>query len=133
MQAPPSLLHCNSMLLRRRLAGEHLPPPPKTAIAGPEYFGLTHPQVQAAIEDLDPEGLCADYWAGKQARALPWPWPCGGGLVLQGPHASCVDELLPALGPVRAFFVNMQQVSKVSRGHTAAFVVCKVLAACQMR
>ena len=62
--------------LRRRQAGEALPPPPKTAIAGPEYFGLTHPQVQAALEALDPDRLCADYWAGKQACS-PAPWPIG--------------------------------------------------------
>ena len=29
----------------RRRAGEALPPPPKTAIAGPEYFGLNQPEV----------------------------------------------------------------------------------------
>ena len=50
----------------RRAEGENLPPPPKTAIAGPEYFGLTHPDVMAQIEALDCEGLCTAYWAGKE-------------------------------------------------------------------
>lgn len=50
----------------RREAGEPLPPPPKTAIAGPEYFGLTHPDVILRIESLDPERLCSKYWNGKQ-------------------------------------------------------------------
>lgn len=52
----------------RRRAGEDLPPPPKTAIAGPEYFGLTHPEVLAQIEALDQEGQCTAYWAGKEVR-----------------------------------------------------------------
>jgi hypothetical protein len=50
----------------RRSEGQDLPPPPKTAIAGPEYFGLTHPDVLRQIEALDPERLCTDYWAGKE-------------------------------------------------------------------
>lgn len=43
-----------------------MPPPPKTAIAGPEYFGLTHPEVLQQIEALDPDRLCTDYWDGKE-------------------------------------------------------------------
>lgn len=54
----------------RRSAGEDLPPPPKTAIAGPEYFGLTHPELLEQIEALDPEGLCTGYWAGKEVHFL---------------------------------------------------------------
>lgn len=54
----------------RREAGEPLPPPPKTAIAGPEYFGLTHPDVILQIESLDPEHLCSKYWNGKQVSFL---------------------------------------------------------------
>ncbi len=34
----------------RRAAGEKLPAPPKTAIAGPEYFGFNQPEVRFAIE-----------------------------------------------------------------------------------
>ena len=30
----------------RRAAGEKLPAPPKTAIAGPEYFGFNQPEVK---------------------------------------------------------------------------------------
>ena len=58
----------NGEIERRREEGEDLPPPPKTAIAGPEYFGLNAPDVVAAIEALDPEHRCTDYWAGKEAR-----------------------------------------------------------------
>ena len=41
-------------------------------------------QVMAAIEALDPHGLCADYWAGKAEReaaaaGLPPPERRGGG------------------------------------------------------
>ena len=54
--------------IRERIErGEALPPPPRTAIAGPEYFGLT--QHAPAIEALDPgRELCALYWAGKAER-----------------------------------------------------------------
>ncbi|BDA47156.1 probable transforming growth factor beta regulator 1 at C-terminar half [Coccomyxa sp. Obi] len=62
------LSRINSEIETRRRAGEDLPPPPKTAIAGPEYFGLTHPEVLAQIEALDHEGLCTAYWAGKEDR-----------------------------------------------------------------
>lgn len=41
--------------MRRRANGENLEPPPKTAIAGPEYFGLNHADVVEAIEGLDPD------------------------------------------------------------------------------
>ena len=54
---------------RRRAAGEELPPPPKTAIAGPEYFGLNQPEIVTAIEALDPHKKCAEYWEGKAMRA----------------------------------------------------------------
>jgi len=39
------LKRINSEIEARRKAGENLPPPPKTAIAGPEYFGLNQPEV----------------------------------------------------------------------------------------
>ncbi len=35
----------NSVIEARRKAGEKLPPPPKTAIAGPEFFGFNQPEV----------------------------------------------------------------------------------------
>ena len=35
----------NATIEARRTAGEDLAPPPKTAIAGPEYFGFNHPEV----------------------------------------------------------------------------------------
>ena len=41
------LKRINSEIERRRKAGEDLPPAPKTAIAGPEYFGLCQPDVCA--------------------------------------------------------------------------------------
>ena len=41
------LKRINSEIEARRKAGENLPPPPKTAIAGPEYFGLNQPEVKA--------------------------------------------------------------------------------------
>lgn len=50
----------------RRKAGADLPPPPKTAIPGPEYFGLTHSSIMPLIEALDLEHKCAAYWMGKQ-------------------------------------------------------------------
>ncbi|PSC71800.1 Transforming growth factor beta regulator 1 [Micractinium conductrix] len=62
------LKRINAEIEARRRAGENLPPPPKTAIAGPEYFGLNQPNIQEAVEDLDPDGLCAEYWAGKHER-----------------------------------------------------------------
>ena len=41
------LKRINAEIEARRRAGEDLPPPPKTAIAGPEYFGLNQPNVGA--------------------------------------------------------------------------------------
>jgi len=37
----------NPAIEARRRAGEDLPPAPKTAIAGPEYFGFNQPEVPA--------------------------------------------------------------------------------------
>jgi len=62
------LKRINSELTRRRAEGEDLPPPPKTAIAGPEYFGLNQPDVMAKIEEQDPDHKCVAYWAGKMDR-----------------------------------------------------------------
>ena len=59
---PQVLKRINAEIEGRRAAGEQLPPPPKTAIAGPEYFGLNQPDICASIEALDPERLCAVYW-----------------------------------------------------------------------
>eukprot|EP00210_Caulerpa_lentillifera_P002734 g2613.t1 len=60
----------NREIERRRRAGENLPPPPKTAIAGPEYFGLVQEDSVSKIEALDPERRCAMYWAGKKEREI---------------------------------------------------------------
>ena len=51
-----------------RAGGANLPPPPRTQVAGPEYYGLTHPNVAPRIEDLDPDRMCTAYWAGKGQR-----------------------------------------------------------------
>ena len=40
--------------------------PPGTAIPGPEFFGLTKPDIVEAIEELDAEHSCTLYWRGKQ-------------------------------------------------------------------
>ncbi len=56
------LKRINSEIEARRAAGEDLPPPPKTAIAGPEYFGLNQPEICQGIEALDKEHLCSEYW-----------------------------------------------------------------------
>lgn len=39
------LKRINAEIEARRRAGEDLPPAPKTAIAGPEYFGFNQPEV----------------------------------------------------------------------------------------
>ncbi len=57
----------NQEIERRRLAGENLPPAPKTAIAGTEYFGFNHDRVVAAIEALDVDKRAAEYWAARAA------------------------------------------------------------------
>lgn len=44
--APQILKRINAEIEARRRAGEDLPPPPKTAIAGPEYFGLNQANVR---------------------------------------------------------------------------------------
>lgn len=48
------LKRINSEIEARRRAGENLPPPPKTAIAGPEYFGLNQPEVRPYLSLLPP-------------------------------------------------------------------------------
>ena len=58
----------NGEIERRRAAGEDLPPAPKTAIAGTEYFGFNHDSVVAAIEALDVERKAVEYWAGREAE-----------------------------------------------------------------
>lgn len=62
------LKRINSEIEKRRAQGEDLPPPPKTAIAGPEYFGLNQEEVMRSIEAQDPERQLALYWAGKEDR-----------------------------------------------------------------
>jgi hypothetical protein len=62
------LARIGSVIEARRAAGEALAPPPRTQIAGPEYYGLTHPTVAPMIEELDPGRLCTAYWAGKESR-----------------------------------------------------------------
>ena len=47
----------NSVIEARRKAGEDLPPAPKTAIAGPEFFGFNQPEVSlspAPAHELQP-------------------------------------------------------------------------------
>ncbi|GLI62832.1 hypothetical protein VaNZ11_005394 [Volvox africanus] len=81
------LRRINGEIEGRRAAGEDLPPPPKTAIAGPEYFGLNQPEICAAIEALDVERKCSTYWEGKMDREAvrkggqpaPSRGPSGGG------------------------------------------------------
>jgi len=46
------LKRINAQIEARRAAGENLPPPPKTAIAGPEYFGLNQPEVLSSTFPL---------------------------------------------------------------------------------
>jgi len=62
------LKRINNEIDRRIKEGEDLPPPPKTAIAGPEYFGLNQPDVIKQIEEQDPERRMQLYWAGKMDR-----------------------------------------------------------------
>lgn len=46
--APQILKRIKGVIEARRAAGEDLPPAPKTAIAGPEYFGLNDAAVRGA-------------------------------------------------------------------------------------
>ncbi len=62
------LKRINAEIEARRAAGEDLPPPPRTAIAGPEYFGFNQPDIVNAVEALDEEQACFDYWTGKAVR-----------------------------------------------------------------
>ena len=43
------LKRINAEIEDRRAAGEDLPPPPKTAIAGPEYFGFNQAEVLISL------------------------------------------------------------------------------------
>lgn len=82
----------NAEITARIAAGEDLPPPPKTAIAGPEYFGFCQPEIADAIEALDPKRKCVLYWAGKEERiaamaGLPPPSHAAGTGGEGGPSA----------------------------------------------
>lgn len=59
---PQILRRINEEIEVRRAQGEALPPPPKTAIAGPEYFGMNQPEFIEAAEALDPDKYCSAYW-----------------------------------------------------------------------
>lgn len=78
------LKRINGVIEELRKQGEDIPPPPKTAIAGPEYFGLLQPEIVEAIEALDPEHECIDYWAGKQEREQAKLDLATGGRVTKG-------------------------------------------------
>lgn len=62
VSAPKVLKRINREIAQLIKKGENLPPPPKTAIAGPEYFGLVQTDIVEAIENLDPEHACDLYW-----------------------------------------------------------------------
>jgi len=62
------LKRINNEILDRIAKGHDLPRPPKTAIAGPEYFGFINPDVVEKIEAQDPERRCTLYWEGKEDR-----------------------------------------------------------------
>jgi len=62
------LKRINESIWTRIRAGENLPEPPKTAIAGPEYFGLNTPDAQDGIEALDTKFECTEYWEGREIR-----------------------------------------------------------------
>ena len=44
--------------------------PVKTAIAGPEYFGLNHPDIVSQIENLPNSDVCVKYWEGRAVREV---------------------------------------------------------------
>lgn len=74
------LARINGEIERRRADGEDLPAPPKTAIAGPEYFGLNQPDAVAGIEALDPQARRVRSFALRGLRRLlsgrrQWEWP----------------------------------------------------------
>lgn len=59
------LKRINGEIEARRRAGEDLPPAPKTAIAGPEYFGFNQPEVRAG------RLTSSDLWSGCIAGSKP--------------------------------------------------------------
>ena len=92
------LARINGAIEARRAAGEALPPPPKTAIAGPEYFGLTHPAILPQLEALDADRICIDYWAGKQACA---PAPMHASRILSTATCAIIISHTPHNATVR--------------------------------
>lgn len=77
----------NGEIQRRIDAGEDLKPPPKTNLAGPEYFGLNCASIQEQIESLDRENRCAEYWLGKEVCTSYQPLPVATVLFGGGPEA----------------------------------------------
>lgn len=59
------LKRINGEIEARRRAGEDLPPAPKTAIAGPEYFGFNQPEARAG------RLARSDFLVGRAAGGQP--------------------------------------------------------------
>ena len=66
------LKRINAEIEARRAAGEDLPPPPKTAIAGPEYFGLNQIEVRAVCAEPRIAAELSFSCISKQAWWLRW-------------------------------------------------------------
>jgi hypothetical protein len=59
----------NELETKRRQANGQPPVPlSKAGMPGPKYFGLKAPHVVAAIEALDEDHNCKEYWDGKAKR-----------------------------------------------------------------
>ena len=64
------LKRIRSTIEERRAKGESLGKAPGTAIAGPEYFGLSCDRIMGELEKLDKEkDICPAYWEGRAAVA----------------------------------------------------------------
>ena len=85
------LKRINSEIEARRKAGENLPPPPKTAIAGPEYFGLNQPE--ASLWGAAVPGPASFATAHKPANELAYT-----GLLDRAGHHCTVYESSSLVG-----------------------------------
>lgn len=69
----------NAVIEARRKAGEDLPPAPKTAIAGPEFFGFNQPEVRLLCCNPDCQRL---YMIHLQASTSAGTGMLGGAQVM---------------------------------------------------
>ena len=99
------LQRINDEIEARRQAGDDLPPPPKTALAGPEYFGLN--QVEVTILEAYQPALQISIVAALSLQGLILLLPDGHSLMWHsdlttGLACACLHKAMRVLHRMKA-------------------------------